>query len=116
MINITIKPAVWHAAGFLRATGHAGTAPAGQDLLCAAVTALVDGLAANLQAVHGVSVSRKAENGAYVLRWTREKGVDGLKDANSAAWHAYVALRALAKEYPEAVKAAWVKQEYYSRH
>ena len=113
MVRITFRPASWHGTGSVKAEGHAEHGPQGEDLVCAAVTALVEGLAANLREVPGLAFRREARSGFLYMRWSRDHGSDCIKDANRAAWHFYRALEALARSYPEAVSVRWLKQEYY---
>lgn len=114
MINITITPAAWHATGSLKAEGHAYHGKEGEDLVCAAVTALVEGLAENLMEIDGVTFRRDVRPGWVYMRWTRANGSDGIKEANKAAWFFHRALAGMAKSYPDAVRVRWIKQEYYN--
>ena len=117
MVNITIRPAAWHAGGFLKAEGHAGKREdgGGVDPVCAACTALFEGLAVNLHDMAGIAVMRRAKSGLYDLRWTKEyhgSTPQSLHAANSAAWNFYKALDALSRTYPDAVRVRWDKAEY----
>ncbi len=57
MIDISYCPSLCS----VRILGHAGSAPKGEDLVCAAVTALAQTLAANVQelAAHGVLADKQ---------------------------------------------------------
>ena len=117
MVNIKIRPAAWHAAGSLKADGHAGRLEEGTgiDLVCASVSTLLEGLAVNLTEMAGITTKLRQEAGNYSIRWSREyhgAKPNALSDANSAAWHFYRALSALAKTYPDNVSVRWIKQEY----
>jgi uncharacterized protein YsxB (DUF464 family) len=112
MVTITISPAAWHATGSLKAEGHAYHGKEGEDLVCAALTALMDGLAANLREIPGLSFRREAKPGFVYMRWSRDHG-DCVKDANRVAWHFYRALDTMGRAYPDAVRVKWVNQEYY---
>lgn len=113
MVNITITPAAWHACGSLKAEGHAGHGPEGADLVCAAVTVLIEGLASNLKEIFGLNIKREVKPGFIYMRWTRASGSDCIKEANKAAWHFYVALKELGEAYPDAVRVRWNRQEYF---
>lgn len=113
MVSITITPGAWHATGSLKAEGHAGHGPQGEDLVCAAVTALLDGLAANLREVPGLAFRRETKSGFLYMRWSRDHGSDCIRDANRAVWHFYVALKEFGEAYPDAVRVRWNKQQYY---
>lgn len=102
MVNIIIKPATGTESGTAVATGHAGKAP---DMVCAAVTTLMEALAANLDNCWDVKVTRRWEPGHMELRWTKtDRQGNGLRRANDAAGFTYTALRALSGAYPEAVR------------
>lgn len=58
MISITIR----HDDCTLTAEGHAGYAPAGQDIVCAGVSALLDTLAERTSAM-GLAREIRADNG-----------------------------------------------------
>ena len=110
MVDISIKPALRNEAGYLLAKGHALKGPHGQDLVCAAITTLIEGLAANLDACWDVKLTRKAEDGRVDLVWTKtDRAGKGLKRANDAAGFTLTALRALAKEYPDALQVRRMK-------
>lgn len=116
MIEIVIMPATMHEAGRLTADGHAMTGEPGRDLICAAVTALVDGLAANLQECWDVHTVRRASSGHVLLTWAKsDRAGRGLRRANDAAGFAYTALKALAEAYPRAVRVVRRKPAYLRR-
>ena len=87
------------------ATGHAGFAPAGQDIICAGVSALLFGFAAYVEALSPVGggeaprVEYREGDGMPYLR-TR-----GLAGADTAGWAAVAAgLRLIAEAYPGYVR------------
>lgn len=97
MIKIEIKPATRTNPGVLRVTGHGSTVD-----LCNAVTALYEGLAANLDNCWDIRVRRRAIPGDAELMWYKtDKAGRGVSRANSAAGFVYVALKALALAWPE---------------
>lgn len=104
MVKIRIKPAARLEGGYLIAEGHAGCGPRGADPVCAAITALIEGLAANLKETWDVHVSREAKDGDLVLRWNKsDKEGRGLRRANDAAGFTYISLRALEMAWPKAL-------------
>ena len=108
MITIQIIPSRGRLDGYYRAVGHAGE---GRDAVCTAVTALEECLAANLANTFDLSVERVAAHGSYALRWGRNRKtpVESVRRANEAAGFVYTGLRALAKQFPEALRVSWEK-------
>ena len=79
----------------LHLSGHAGTAPYGQDLVCAAVTALVCALAKYLSE-HGQSPTIRLNPG--------DAKITAKGEAFAPAFETVLAgLRLLSEEYPESV-------------
>lgn len=109
MIEIEIYPAYHGSGGYLHAVGHAGP---GNDLICNAVSAIEDCFAANLANTWNLRVKRTVTKGSYLLRWNKSdrKGT-GIRRANDAAGFAYNGLKALAAQYPDAVKVKWKRPE-----
>lgn len=50
-------------------SGHAGTAPKGQDIVCAAVSALTLNLIQGLEQVAGVKIQTMSEPGNICIKW-----------------------------------------------
>ncbi len=63
MIHITI------AENEIRMEGHAGKSVNGQDIVCAAVSALSCNLVNSLQSLAEVDVKTQTESGLMVIRW-----------------------------------------------
>lgn len=87
------------------ATGHAGFAPVGQDIICAGVSALLFGFVAYVETLSPVGggkaphVEYRAGDGMLYLR-TR-----GLAGADAVGWTAVAAgLRLIAEAYPGHVR------------
>lgn len=89
MIEIT------HCPGILKVTGHAGAGPAGQDVVCAGVSALVCTLGENLRRRGGTV---QLERGLAVLR---------CPDAEEVFEAFGVGLRLLADRYPQWIQISW---------
>lgn len=110
MIYIEICPAFRGSAGYYRADGHA---TAGKKLeVCAAVTAIEECLAANLDNTWNIKATRTAREGFYVLSWrkTDRKGA-GIRRSNDAAGFAYNGLRALERAYPDELRVRWKRPD-----
>lgn len=112
MVNIEIFPAIRGGAGYLTATGHANQAPAGQDMVCCAITALIDALEANLRSCWDIRVMSQRESGHVRISWikTDHRGV-GINRANIYAGFVENALRELAKAYPTALEVHRKRRE-----
>ena len=87
-------------------TGHAGTAPAGQDLVCCAASMLVYALAARLRELQtegrarGVMIRLESGDAGAIASYT-----DGCRCALDEAYRTVLAgLRLLEKKHPEAVQ------------
>lgn len=112
MIRIEITPATCKTAGRLKATGHAGGAPAGQNLLCCAVTTLEGALQANLKASRGIRVYGHARSGDVDLRWAKsDRAGKGLHRARLFAEFVYFALAELEKAHPKELRVIWTEPE-----
>lgn len=112
MITISITPAYGSEGGMYRAVGHAGE---GKDMICNAVTAIEECLAANLANCWNIRYRRNAGKGTYELRWNKsDRQGKGLNRANQAAGFAYNGLKALAAQYPDTVNVQW-HQKYLER-
>ena len=89
MIHIAYNP----DRGRLRLSGHAGSAPLGEDLVCAAVSALCATLAENLR-VYDPKARVVMESG-YARISSRDPDLRPLFDI------IYRGLRQLARQYPD---------------
>ena len=79
----------------LRVSGHAGTAPYGEDLVCAAVTALVCALAKYVS---------EQEPSAYIHLQPGDAQIKAEGESLAPAFQTVLAgLRLLEKDYPEGV-------------
>jgi len=112
MVNIIITPAIGGKPGKLTAVGHAGAGPKGTDMVCCAITALIAGLVANLEACWDVKVTTKGQPGDLELSWRKanRKG-RGMERANHAAGYCYTALRALQEDCPPNLRVEWRRVE-----
>lgn len=109
MIYIEICPAFRGSEGYYRADGHASK---GKEAVCAAVTAIEECLAANLDNTWNIKATRTAREGSYALYWrkTDRKGA-GIRRSNDAAGFAYNGLRALERAYPDELHVIWKRPD-----
>ncbi len=90
MINVTIKQ------GKITASGHAGYAPKGQDIVCAAFSVLSLTLEIAVEKLTEDDIRISLENGEMAAQW-KQVSPEGLLLIN-----AYIeGVKALAENYPE---------------
>lgn len=94
MIQVAYRYADGHE---LTVTGHAGAAPKGEDLVCAAVTILLRSLAWYME--HTQSAQVDIADGSFTLLSDGDMGADGMGALNMA----FAGLDLLAQQYPEFV-------------
>jgi len=94
MITVTFGP---HS---IAAVGHADTAPAGQDLVCAAVSTLFYALHMGLEAIGGVDVeiSRLRPGEGHIEAHNTTREADGMFTMVKTA------LSGLAESFPDAIQ------------
>ena len=90
------------AAGQITVAGHAGCAPPGQDIVCAAVSALSETLAASLEALAPDRVSVAASDGYLQINYL-EPG-NRSEAARLLTGSFLLGVRAIAGSYPAAVR------------
>ena len=112
MINIEIKPAYRNEPGYIKAQGHASGAPAGQNLVCCAVTTLIAALQTNLQDCRDIYVYGHANSGDVDLRWNKcDRHGKGLARARIYTDFVYQGLRGLQRNYPKDIRIRWTEPE-----
>lgn len=86
----------------IAASGHAGWADAGADIVCAAVAALLQGAWLGLTDYAHVEVDGRRTKGELSLRWSE---TDGERDDVAAiAGTAELAVMQIARQYPDHVR------------
>lgn len=93
MIEVTIDP---HE---LLVSGHARAAPPGQDIICAAVSALSETLAAALEALTDDKVNIEKQSGFFRLQYGNLS-----REAQILVDSFFVGICGIADSYPEYVK------------
>lgn len=83
----------------LEAAGHAGSAPKGEDLVCAAFSMLVFTLEANLRQIDPPGLEIISRPGEVKIRWEESK------KAEEALRFTQNGVRLLAEKYPQWVEA-----------
>ena len=96
MIRVTLHRTGEAITGF-ECRGHAGYAPAGQDIVCAAVSILTTTCVNALESVAGVKPEAQAKDGRMAVSLPRDAG----HDAQVILRAMRQGLRDLAEEYPQ---------------
>jgi uncharacterized protein len=86
----------------LFASGHAGWADAGQDVVCAAVSAILQAAWLGLAEVANVPLEAHKEEGNLTLRWPKFARDD--RALQAIVGTAERSIDALARQYPEHVR------------
>lgn len=84
------------------ASGHADTAAYGEDIVCAAVSALLQAAWAGLTEVAGVPVEGRRESGDLEMRWPED--VRDRDDVRAIVATAELAIAQIAAQEPRAVR------------
>ena len=84
------------------ASGHAETAPHGEDLACAAASALLQAAWVGLTDVAGVQVSGRRASGDFTMRWPAPERARA--DVNAIVATDELAIAQLAQQYPAAIR------------
>src|ERR1700738_2713575 len=82
--------------------GHAEQGEPGQDIACAAVSALLQAAWAGLTDVAHVKVSGHRRSGDFSMRWPED--VRGRADVNAIVATAEIAVEQIAKQYRGAIR------------
>ncbi len=84
------------------ASGHAGWAESGEDVVCAAVSAILQAAWLGLSEVSAVAVTATRENGRLELAWPAEKRGDA--GVAAIVGTAALAVERIAAQYPDHVR------------
>lgn len=93
MIEITVRP------DHVTVNGHARHGPPGEDIVCAAVSALTQTLEESLRALTADPVNTVEENG-YISIWYRNLSESGKLLVDSF----FIGICGIADSYPECIK------------
>ena len=102
MIEVVFRRDSRNRLSSVLATGHAFRGDPGQDVVCAAVSAILQSAWAGLTEVAGVPVSGRRESGDLEMRWpegTRER-----EDVVAIVRTAEVSIEQIARQEPEAIR------------
>lgn len=102
MVEVRIRRDSRSRLSSFSASGHAGWADPGTDVVCAAVSTLLQSAWVGLRDVSRVKPSARRGKGSFVLRWPREVRSD--RGVRAIVETAARSLEYLAKAHPEHVK------------
>jgi uncharacterized protein YsxB (DUF464 family) len=86
----------------LFASGHAGWAESGEDVVCAAVSAILQAAWLGLSEVAAVAVTATRENGRLEIAWPRETRTDA--GVSAIVETAALSVERIATQYPDHVR------------
>jgi uncharacterized protein len=84
------------------AQGHADTADHGEDVVCAAVSAIVQAARLGLQAYAGVTLEVRQESGDFWMRWPETNRDD--EAVRAIVTTAELSIEQIARQYPAHVR------------
>jgi uncharacterized protein len=104
MVIVTVERDSGGRFAVLSATGHADWDSAGSDVVCAAVSAILQAAWLGLERVAGVAVKGTKSEGNLVLRWPEGARAQGALMAIVGT--AEVAIERIAEQFPDHVRLA----------
>jgi uncharacterized protein len=84
------------------AQGHAGFADHGEDVVCAAISAILQALRLGLETYAGIHLDADQESGEFSIRWPEGARDDAAVKAIAAT--AELSVERIASQYPQHVK------------
>lgn len=102
MVEIRLRRDSRSRLSFLSASGHAGWAENGEDVVCAAVSALVQSAWLGLTEIAGIPVAASKAAGRLDLRW--DPALSDRDDVRAIVETVARSLRIIAGQYPEHVR------------
>ncbi|NLM52030.1 MAG: ribosomal-processing cysteine protease Prp [Firmicutes bacterium] len=100
MIHVRVKRTDGHITG-INVKGHSGSAPKGEDIVCAGVSALVQTLYFSLQKLLQLELEAKIREGYFDMRIPQNLPESLQEKTALLAEATLVGLAAMAKSYPE---------------
>ncbi|MDW7651153.1 MAG: ribosomal-processing cysteine protease Prp [Bacillota bacterium] len=98
MIRVRVKRVSGHVAG-LTVSGHAGSGPKGEDLVCAAVSALVQTYFFSLQRLLGMNIDADVRDGYFSFQIPAETKAETRERATFLAESLLVGLDEINNSY-----------------
>lgn len=105
MVLVTVYRRRERVTGFV-VTGHAGTGPAGEDLVCAAVSAIVQTALLGIEQISGGPAADTLDPG--LVRWRGGESGDGRKQ-QTIVDTMLLGIAAISRDYPQAVRVQEVQ-------
>lgn len=103
MINVLITSTNGNYFYF-KVTGHANFGKCGQDILCAAVSALATTTVNALEAIAGVKPETRTKDGLMECLLPRENNVESQKAINIIVGTFLVGIEGMSQQYPKHLK------------
>ena len=103
MVTVTLHEDSRGRLSSIAAEGHAGWADAGDDVVCAAVSAILQAAWLGLTDHAGVTVAGERNRGRLAMRWPAE--VRERADVAAIAATAALSIEQIARQFPEHVRA-----------
>jgi len=103
MVTITFHEDSWGRLSSIVAEGHAGWADAGDDIVCAAASAILQAAWLGLSEHAHITVAGERTSGRLVMRWpadARERD-----DVAAIVVTAALSIEQIARQYPDHVQA-----------
>jgi uncharacterized protein len=101
MLRVTFHTDSRNRLSSFSATGHAGWGEYGEDIVCAAASAILQAARLGLESHAGVPLDVDQQSGTLALRWPESARDDPAVQAIAAT--ARLALAQLAQQYPDHV-------------
>ncbi|MBV9104179.1 MAG: ribosomal-processing cysteine protease Prp [Candidatus Eremiobacteraeota bacterium] len=101
MVSVTTRRDSTKRLSSLSASGHSGWAQHGEDVVCAAVSAIVQTAWLGLREVAHVAVDARTGEGTLDLRWDAHTGGEATQAIVETA---EIAIEHLARQYPDHVR------------
>lgn len=102
MVEVTFYRDSQDRLSSLFAQGHAGLGEYGQDIVCAAVSAILQALRLGLETYAGIPLDANQEPGELCLRWPENARDDAALRAIVTT--AELSIERIAEQYPEQVR------------
>ncbi len=109
MVELHIREDSWQRLSSFSASGHAGWADSGEDVVCAAVSAILQAAWLGLAEVARIDVVASRENGRLDLAWPEHARTDPGVLAIVAT--AALSVERIALQYPDHVRVIRVRDD-----
>ncbi len=102
MVTVTFRRDSLNRLSSVFADGHAGWADSGEDIVCAAASAILQAALLGLSAVAQIDVTAERTPGRLAMRWPEAERAR--TDVNAIVATAELSIESLARDFPEHVR------------